>query len=193
VGLVLLMDFAIINPTLAAASDVLLELVILLAAAAAVSGGAALVVHHAGDLAQRRSDPAGSLVLLGGFAVMAVAGLYPGSAGASDRAVQWLVAGLLGPLIASLFAMLLVFLLRATGHGLQLRPRPVAVMLAAAAVVIVLLLPLGGPLGSWLSAAASWVMDVPVGGVFRGLLIGVAVVTAVQAARVLVAVDGADD
>jgi hypothetical protein len=30
-------------------------------------------------------------------------------------------------------------------------------------------------------------------GVFRGLLIGVAVVTAVQAARILLALDGADD
>jgi hypothetical protein len=66
-------------------------------------------------------------------------------------------------------------------------------MLAAAAAVIVLLLPIGGALGDWLAGAAGWAMDVPIGGVFRGLLIGVAIVTAVHATRVLLAVDGADD
>jgi hypothetical protein len=192
-GLALLLDFIVINPTLATLSDVLLELVVLLAAAAAIAGGIALVQHHVADLAQRRTDPLGSMVLLAGFAVILVAGLYPGSEGASDPAVRWLVAGLLGPLVASLFAMLAVFLLRATGRGLRLRPRPAAVMLASAFVVIALLLPLGGSLGAWLAAAASFFMDVPIAGVFRGLLIGVAVVTAVQAARILVAVDGADD
>jgi hypothetical protein len=192
-GLVLLLDFVVINPTLAALSDVLLELVVLLAAGAAIAGGIALVQHHVADLAQRRTDPIGSVVLLAGFAVILVAGLYPGSEGTSDPTVRWLVAGVLGPLVASLFAMLFVFLLRATGHGLRLRPRPTAVMLVSAFVVIVLLLPVGGSLGTWLAAAASFSMDVPVGGVFRGLLIGVAVVTAVQAARILVAVDGNDD
>lgn len=70
VGLLLLLDFAVINPTLATLSDVLLELVVLLAAGAAVAGGIALVQHHVTDLAQRRTDPLGSLVLLAGFAVM---------------------------------------------------------------------------------------------------------------------------
>lgn len=192
-GLALLLDFVVINPTLAVLSDVLLELVVLLAAAAAVAGGIALVQHHVADVAQRRADPPGSLVLLAGFAVILVAGLYPGSEGTSDPAVRWIVAGVLGPLVASLFAMLVVFLLRASGRGLRLRPRQTAVMLTSAFVVVVLLLPLGGSLGTWLAAAATFSMDVPIGGVFRGLLIGVAVVTAVQAARILVAVDGGDE
>jgi hypothetical protein len=66
-------------------------------------------------------------------------------------------------------------------------------MLAAAAVVIVLLLPIGGAAGDWLASAAGWTLAVPIGGAFRGLLIGVAIVTAVQAARVLLAVNGADE
>jgi hypothetical protein len=36
-------------------------------------------------------------------------------------------------------------------------------------------------------------MAVPIGGVFRGLLIGVAIVTAIHAARILLAVDTVDD
>ena len=111
----------------------------------------------------------------------------------NDPTVRLLVAALLAPLVAALFAMLFVFLLRATGRGLQLRPRQTAVMVAAACIVVVFLLPVGGPVGSWLASAASWTQQVPLAGVFRGLLIGVAVLTAVQAARILLAVDGADD
>jgi hypothetical protein len=192
-GLLLLLDFVIINPTLAAISAALLELIVLLAAAAAVAGGIALALHHGRNLVDRGADVPGSLVALVGFGVMLVAGFYPGSTGATDPTVRWLVAALLAPLIAALFAMLFVFLLRATGRGLQLRPRQVGVMVAAAVVVVVFLLPFGGALGGWLASAATWTEQVPIAGVFRGLLIGVAVLTAVQATRILLAVDSADD
>ena len=193
VGLVLLADFVVINPSLAALADGLLELVVLLAAAAAVAGGIALVAHHWRRLVARDDDATGSLGVLGGFGVMLVAGLYPGSAGASDPVVRWLVAAVLAPLVAAMFALLFVFVLRAGGRGLQLRPRQTALMLSSAAIVLILLLPIGGPLGAWLGSAAGWALEVPIAGVFRGLLIGVAVLAAVYAARVLLAVDGADD
>lgn len=193
IGLLLLVDFVIINPTVAVVSDVLLELIVLLAAAAAIAGAAALVLRHWTDLVERKADPISSLVLLAGFGVMVIAGFYPGSAGAADPAVRWLVAALLAPLIAALFALLFIFLLRALRRGVELRPRQTAVMLGGAAVVLVLLLPLGGAPGAWLAGAAGWALSVPIGGAFRGLLIGVAVVTAVSAARILLSVDGPDD
>jgi hypothetical protein len=193
VGLVLLLDFVLVNPSLGGLAGALLELIVLLAAAAAVAGAVALVLRHWTDLVERRGDPLGSVVLLSGFGVMVAAGLYPGSSGASGPAVRWLVAALLAPLVASLFGMLFVFLLMATRRGLVLRPRQMGVMLVAAITVMVLLLPIGGSAGDWLASAAVWANEVPIGGVFRGLLIGVAIVTAVHAARVLLAVDGADD
>jgi hypothetical protein len=75
---------------------------------------------------------------------------------------------------------------------MALRTREASVMLAAASVAIVLLLPLGGTLGSWLGGAASWTLAVPVAGVFRGILIGVAILTAVHATRILLAVDSSE-
>lgn len=192
-GLLLLVDFVLVNPTIATMSGAVLELIVLLAAAAALSGAVALVLHHWTDLVERRRDPSGSAVLLAGLAAVLLAGFYPGSAGAADPAVRWLVAALLAPLVASLFGMLFIFLLMAARRGLALRTRQAAVMLVGAATAIVLLLPLGGAAGDWLAGAAGWAMEVPIGGVFRGLLIGVAIVTAVHAARVLLAVDRADD
>jgi hypothetical protein len=193
VGLVLLLDFVLVNPTLGALTDGLLELIVLLAAAAALAGAVALVLRHWTDLVERRRDPLGSLVLLGGLGIMLLAGFYPGSSGASDPAVRWLVAALLAPLVAALFAMLFVFLLVAARRGLAIRTRQAVVMLAAALLVVILLLPIGGGTGAWLAGVASWAMDVPIGAVFRGLLIGVAVVTAVHAARVLLGIEATDD
>jgi hypothetical protein len=193
VGLLLLLDYVIISPALATIADLVLELLVLLAAAAALAGGVALVLRHWTELVERRGDPPGSVSLLVGFAVVLLAGLYPGSSGSTDPAVRWLVAALLAPLIAALFALLFVFLLGAARRGLAFRTRESALMLAAAAVVIVLLLPIGGAAGDWLAGAAGWTLAVPIGGAFRGLLIGVAIVTAVHAARVLLAVNGADE
>ena len=193
VGLALLLDFVLVNPIVGTMAGGLLELVVLLAAAATIAGAVALAVRHWGDIVERRRDAMGSVVLLGGFGAMLIAGFYPGSSGASDPAVRWLVAALLAPLIASLFAMLFVFILLAARRGLALHTRQVAVMLAAALIVVVLLLPIGGATGDWLAGAAGWAVSVPIGGVFRGLLIGVAIVTAVHASRVLLSVDGADD
>lgn len=192
-GLLVLLDLVVVNPSLGSAAGALNELLVLLAAAAAVGGGAALVAHHLRVLAFAGEDLPGSIVLLVGMAAILVAGLRPGSEGSSDPAVRWLVAALLAPIAASVFALLFLFLLRAIRRGLAIRFRETAVMAAAAAVVVVLLLPLGGQLGDWLSATASWVRAVPLAGVFRGLLIGTGVMVAVGAARTLLALDHDDE
>ena len=124
VGLLLLVDFVLINPTVAGLASGVLELIVLLAAAAALAGAATLVLRHWTDLTERRRDPLGSGVLLAGFAVMLLAGFYPGSTGASDPAVRWLVAALLAPLLAALFALLFVFLLTAARRGLDAADAP---------------------------------------------------------------------
>jgi hypothetical protein len=188
-GLLLLVNFIVINPLLAATSAALLELIVLLSAAAAVAGGIALGMRSVRQLAAGDTDRWGAAAVIGGLGAMLFAGFYPGSAGASDPAVRWLVAALLAPLVASLFALLFVFLLRAARRGVEMHPREIVVMLSAALAVVVLLLPLDGPVGSWLAAAAGWSQDVPIAAVFRGLLIGVGIATAVHAARILLAVD----
>lgn len=192
-GLLILLDLLVVNPSLGNAAGALNELLVLLAAAAAVGGGASLVAHHGGALAAGDRDSLGSIVLLVGMGAILLAGLRPGSSGSSDPVVLWLVAALLAPIAASLFALLFVFLLGAIRRGFVLRFRETAVMAGAAAIVIVLLLPIGGQAGDWLSAGAGWVRAVPLAGVFRGLLIGIGVMIAVSAARSLLALDRDDE
>jgi hypothetical protein len=192
-GLVVLLDLLIVNPSLGDAAGAVNELLVLLAAAAAVGGGATLVAHHARNLAAGDGDSIGSVVLLLGMGAVLGAGLRPGSSGSADPAVLWLVAALLAPIAASLFALLFIFLLGAFRRGFVLRVRETSLMAGAAAVVIVLLLPLGGQAGDWLAASAGWVREVPLAGVFRGLLIGIGILVAVGAARSLLALDRDDE
>ncbi len=192
-GLLVLLDLLIVNPSLGDAAGALNELLVLLAAAAAVGGGATLIAHHARALASGDRDSLGSIVLLVGMGAILLAGLRPGSSGSSDPVVLWLVAALLAPIAASLFALLFIFLLGAMRRGFRLRYRETAVMAGSASIVIVLLLPLGGQLGDWLSASADWVRAVPLAGVFRGLLIGIGVMVAVSAARSLLVLDRDDE
>ena len=192
-GLVVLLDLMVVNPSLDDAAQAVNEVLVLLAAAAAVGGGATLVAFHARNLASGDGDSTGSIVLLVGMAAILVAGLRPGSSGSSDPAVLWLVAALLAPIAASVFALLFVFLLGAFRRGFALRVRETSLMAGAAALVLVTLLPIGGQAGEWLTTGAGWLRDVPLSGVFRGLLIGIGILVAVSAARSLLALDGDDD
>jgi hypothetical protein len=192
-GLVVLLDLMVVNPSLDDAAGAVNELLVLLAAAAAVGGGATLVAFHARNLAAGDGDSAGSIVLRVGMAAILAAGLRPGSTGSSDPAVLWLVAALLAPIAASVFALLFIFLLGAFRRGFALRVRETSLMAGAATLVIVLLLPIGGQAGDWLASGASWMRDVPLAGVFRGLLIGIGILVAVSAARSLLALDSDDD
>jgi len=188
-GLLILLDLLVVNPSLGSAAGALQELLVLLAASAAVGGSATLVARHVRHLAGASPDRIGSIVLLAGMGVVLAAGLRPGSAGASDPIVLWLVAALLVPLATALFAMLFFFLLAAARHGIEAQGREGVVMLAAAMIAVVLLLPIGGAPGDWLATAADWVRSVPLAGVFRGLLIGVAILAAVTGTRILLGVD----
>ncbi len=193
VGLLLLADFVVVNPSLAAVADALLAYVVVLAAAAALVGGVALAGDAGARLLRGGEDRIGPGLVLAGMAVMIVAGFYPGSRGVDDPALRWLIGALLAPLVASVFALLFFFLLGAARRGVRLRGRETSVMLLAAALVVVLQLPVGGRAGEWLAAASGWTLGVPIDAVFRGLLIGIGIATAVSAARILIAVDGAAD
>ena len=193
VGILLLADLLVVNEALGQLAGIAIDAVIIVAAGAALAAVGALAVRRANDLWRRRGDPIGALLVLVGMTAMLVAGLRPGSAGTGDPAVAWLLAALMIPIGATLFAILFVTTLAAARRSLATRSREGTVLVAAALVTAVLLLPLSGSTGAAMAGAAGWSMAVPIGAVFRGLLIGVAILTAVYAARVLLGMGGADE
>ena len=193
IGVVLLADLLIVNASLGSAADVAISAAILVAAGAALAAGASLAARRAGDLWRRRGDPVGAAAVLVGMAIVLVAGLRPGADGAADPAVGWIVAALLVPIGATLFGLLFVTTLAATGRSIALGTREAALLATVALVVLVLLLPIGGGAGAWLAGAAGWALAVPIGAVFRGILIGVAIVAAVLAARTMLGIGPSDE
>lgn len=193
VGVLVLADLLLVNDSLSELAGVAIDAAILVAAGAALAAVASLAVRRARDLWRRRGDPIGAALVLAGMAAMLIAGLRPGAAGATDPAVGWLVAALLIPIGATLFGLLFVTTLAASRRSLASRSREATVLVGAALVVLLTLLPIGGVVGERLSDAAGWALAVPIGAVFRGMLIGVAILAAVFAARTLLGVGATDE
>jgi hypothetical protein len=193
VGLILLADALVANPSLDAIAGLLTDYLVLVAAGAALAGAIALFVRHGGDLLLRRGDRIGSGILLMGLITVLVLGLRPGSAGASDSALRWVVAALIVPIGASVGGLLVFFLLRGAERGMRINPREATLLVTLAAASAAMLLPLGGATGSFLADLSSWLLEGPVAAVFRGLLIGVASAAAITAARFLFGVEQRDE
>ena len=193
VGVLLLVDFLVVNDSLSQLADLAVNAVILIGGGAAIAAVAALAVRRAGDLWRRRGDPVGAVLVLVGIGAMLIAGLRPGSAGATDPAVRWLISALLVPIAATLFGLLFFTTIAAARRSAAGRGRQALVLVAAAAVMLILLLPFGGEAGDRMSAAASWALDVPIAAVFRGILLGVGILVAVVAARTMLGVGSADE
>jgi hypothetical protein len=192
-GILLLADFLIVNEALGQLASIAVDLAIIIAAGAALAGVASLGLRRGLDLWRRRGDPVGAALVLAGIAAMLVAGLRPGSDGATDPAVRWMLVALLIPIGATLFGLLFVTTLAAARRSVASHDRAGTLLVAVALVTLVLLLPLGGAAGAGLGALAAWLLEVPIGAVFRGLLMGVAVLAAVFAARTMLGIGPRDE
>lgn len=193
VAALLLADLLLVNASVSELAGIAVDAAILVAAGAALAAVASLGLRRGGDVWRRRGDPIGAAFVLGGMGAMLVAGLRPGSAGAGDPAVSWLIAALLVPIGATLFGLLFVTTLAAARRSVGSGSREALLMVGVAMVALLLLLPVGGAAGGWLSDAAAWTLAWPIGAVFRGMLIGVAILAAILAARTLLGLGSTDE
>ena len=193
VGVLVLADFLVVNRALGDVAGLVIDAAIVVAAGAALAGVGALALRRAGDLWRRRGEPIGAALVLVGMGAVLVAGLRPGAGGASDPAVSWLVSALMLPIGATLFGLLFVTTLSAARRSVDAGGREALVLVGSAVILLILLMPIGGTLGDALASAADWALEVPIGAVFRGILIGVAVLVAVFGARTLLGIGSTDE
>lgn len=195
VGVLLLADFLVVNASLAELARLVIDATILVAAGAGLAAVASLLVRRGGDLWRRRGDPVGAAFVIAGALAMLVAGLRPGSSGVSDPAVGWLLGSLMIPIAATLFGLLFVTTLAAARRSLDGRAggREASLLLGVAMVSTLLLLPLPGAIGAWMAEASGWALAFPIGAVFRGLLLGIAIVAATFAARTMLGIGASDE
>lgn len=195
VGILLLADFLVVNASLGELARLAIDAAILVAAGAGLAAVASLVLRRGGDVWRRRGDPVGAILVIVGAGAMLVAGLRPGSAGTADPAVGWLLGALVIPIAATLFGLLFVTTLLAARRSLDGRAggREASVLVGVAIVSTLFLLPLSGPAGDWLAEASAWSLAFPIGAVFRGLLLGIAILAATFAARTMLGIGAADE
>jgi hypothetical protein len=193
VGVLVLADFLVVNDSLGDLAGVAIDAAIVVAAGAALAGVGALAARRANDVWRRRGDPIGAGLVLAGMAAVLIAGLRPGAGGASDPGVGWIVSALMLPIGATLFGLLFVTTLSAARRSVDTGGREAIVLVGSAVVLLILLVPIGGTVGDALASAADWALEVPIGAVFRGILIGVAVLVAVFGARTLLGIGSTDE
>ena len=192
-GILLLADFLIVNESLGQLASIAVDLAIVIAAGAALAAVGSLGVRRGMDLWRRRGDPVGAALVLVGIGSVLGAGLRPGSDGASDPGVRWILAALLIPIGATLFGLLFVSTLAAARRSVASRDPTATLLVTTSLITLVLLLPIGDASGAWLGPAAEWSLEVPIAAVFRGLLMGIAVLAAVFAARTMLGISPRDE
>ena len=188
-GLVTLAGFFVLAPGLDLAGLFLADWVAIILAAAVLLGLQNVAQSHWKRVAGRAGGWPYSLVLLVSAAVVLALGLRPGSPGATDAGVTWTYRYVLSPLNATVFSLLAFFVASAAYRTLRLRTRESFVVLVAALIVLLGQVPIGFQIWPDLPFVKEWLLEVPVSGAFRGMLLGVALGTVGAGLRILLTQD----
>ncbi len=185
-GIVVLFGYLIPDPTLVYFRDRLIEGAVIVAAFAFLLGTFNVLRVHGGRVLRRRQTWYYSLVLLFAVVVAALPPLLPAGTplqGTVNRAIFDYVISPLGATLAAL----LVFTLTLAAFRLLRTRRGVGTVLFLLIVAVTLLGNTPFVTLEWLADIRDWIVSVPGMAGMRGLLLGVALGTAITALRVLMA------
>ena len=183
-GLLVLVDFFVVEPVIDALGAMLVEGALILAAFALLLGVLNLIGVHARMNGTPGSRRYSAILLVALVATMAIGILRP----ASD-ALTWVFDYLYFPLQATMGALLAFFLVSAAFRAFKLRSVSALILLVTSLLVLIAQLPFSAALSPILPAAREWIYAIPVTAGVRGILLGVALGTIATALRVLLAVD----
>lgn len=184
-GLVVLVGYLIPNPPWTHYRDLMIGGAVIVAAFAFVLGMFNILRVHGGRVVRRRRGWSYSLALL--LAAL-VASIPPLLFGPSSTLTQQMLDYVIGPLGASLAALVVFTLALAAFRLLRVQRNVGAVLfILIAAIVLLSSTPLTGL--EWLTDIRDWIVSVPGMAGMRGLLLGVALGTVVTALRVFLGSD----
>lgn len=183
-GLLVLVDFFVLEPVVDALGAILIEGALILAAFALLFGVLNLLSVHARMNGSPRSRRYSAILLVALVATFVTGILRP----ASDE-LAWIFDHFYFPLQATMSALLAFFVVSAAYRAFKLHSVPALILLATSLVVLITQLPFSAALSPLLPAAREWIFAIPVTAGVRGILLGVALGTIATALRVLLAVD----
>jgi len=184
-GLLVLTDFFVAQPSIDALGAVLAEGATILAGFALLLGVINLLGVHGRRIADRAQGRGFSLVLMASLlATLAVGAVLPGS-----TALTWIFDYLYHPLQTTMAALLAFFAVSAAYRAFRLRSVSAAIMLVTSLLMLLAQLPFSQAISPYLPVARDWVLAIPVTAGMRGILLGTALGTVATALRVLLTVD----
>lgn len=197
-GLIVLLDFAGIQPSIDLTAQLIVGWAALLAVLALLVGLLNVVGSHLGRVIYRRSDWAYSLVLLLAMLLTIVLGtiIGPTSGGYTlfpaslvEQPIRDVFHAVYEPLAASFLALLAFFSLSAALRALRRRTADALVIVIVAALALALTALPGLAALPLLGSSVSWVNEYVTLAGARGLLIGAALGAVVAGVRVLLGFD----
>lgn len=202
VGVLVLLSFLVDNLVLRLVRGVLVEWTVIVIAFTMLLGIVNVLRVH-GRRIQDREGALYSAIVVVSFLLVFVPGIFMpdmlpaairdaagGYVGPSGRVVDFSFRYIQRPLQATLFSLMAFFAFTAAWRVFRIRSASTLVMFIAALLVLLGSLRLNLPGDwSWLPVAEEWIMRVPVLAGARGILLGIALGTAVASLRLLLGID----
>lgn len=203
VGILVLLSFLVDSPILRMIRGVLVEWTVIIIAFTMLLGIVNVLRVH-GQRIQKREGAFYSVIVVLSFLLVFVPGiLLPGMlpeairdtagdyVGPTGTVVDFTFRYVQRPLQSTLFSLMAFFVFTAAWRVFRVRSVSTLMMFIAALLVLLgsLRLNLPGDYGGGLTTAGEWILDVPVLAGARGILMGIALGTAVASLRLLLGLE----
>lgn len=170
----------------------------ILSAFAIILGLVSLMKVHHDKIKRQRENWQYSYVLIIGFVVTGLIGLFGGIEGelflptriagfAFD--IQTLYLNIIVPLGSTMFALLAFFMASASYRAFRARSLESTLLLSAAFVIMIGLLPLANNISEHLPSFAQWIMDIPNVAAKRGITFGIALGAIATSLKIILGIE----
>ena len=170
----------------------------ILSAFAIILGLVSLMKVHHDKIKRQRENWQYSYVLIIGFVVSGLIGLFGGIEGelflptriagfAFD--IQTLYLNIIVPLGSTMFALLAFFMASASYRAFRARSLESTLLLSAAFVIMIGLLPLANNISEHLPSFAQWIMDIPNVAAKRGITFGIALGAIATSLKIILGIE----
>jgi hypothetical protein len=170
----------------------------ILSAFAIILGLVSLLRVHQDKIKRRRENWPYSYVLIIGFAVSSIIGLFGGVEGELflptkiawfQFDIQTLYLNIIVPLGSTMFALLAFFMASAAYRAFRARSLESSLLLSAAFIIMIGVLPLADKISTHLPAFAQWIMDIPNVAAKRGITFGIALGAIATSLKIILGIE----
>lgn len=170
----------------------------IISAFAIVLGLGSLMKVHYDKIKRHRENWQYSYILIIGFVISSVIGLFggvegelflPTRIGNFPFDMQTLYMNIMVPLGSTMFALLAFFMASASYRAFRARSLESTLLLSAAFILMIGILPLGDTISPHLPSFAQWIMEVPNVAAKRGILFGVALGAVATSLKIILGIE----